>query len=153
MKRETKIILVFIGVLVIFAAGFWWSNSSSEAENIVTQTLKKDTLDQERQLVTIQVDSLMLLVAQLHERNTSVFDYEDEGDELVFRCNEGQHSAFNRLFLNEASLKSFANLQQTGLTIKLKNYAFSAPIVKENRRRYVTLPAEIVQSMFLSIEP
>ncbi|MFN8348830.1 MAG: hypothetical protein U0X91_27775 [Spirosomataceae bacterium] len=153
MKKDRRLVLLIIFVLVAVTGSLTWLGKDTVAPAISTKTLKVDTLDTERQLLTVRADSVLSLIKKLQIRNAKVFNCEDEGTALTISGASEQHNAFHRIFFNEASLSSYAEIQNTQLNIATEAYQFTMPIQKYKGVRFVTLPAEVMQSMLLSIEP
>lgn len=146
------VLILIIGLAAVMGL-LSWLGKGTVAPALTTKTLKADTLDTERQLLTIQADSLLGLIKKLQTRNERVFNCEVDGDELTISGEAEQQKAFNRIFLNDASLSSFAKIQNTQLEINTEAYQFTMPIHTYQGVRFVTIPAEVMQSMLLSIEP
>ena len=153
MKKDRRLVLIIIIGFAAVIGLLTWLGKGTVAPTLTIKTLKADTLDTERQLLSIQADSLVGLIKKLQTRNEQIFNYEEEVDALTISSEAEQQKAFNRIFLNGASLSSFAKIQNTQLNIDTEAYQFSMPIHKYQGVRFVTIPAEVMQSMLLSIEP
>ena len=152
MKKERQIFALLIGLMLVVTVALLWMGRTTTAPPFETKNLRRDTLDTERQIIDVQADSLLGLIKRLHQRHSAVFSYSPDKTELMIRCEKGQESAFNRLFLNDATLSSYAKVQQTQMEIDLKANKFTLPLITQRKQRYATIPAEILQSMLLSLE-
>lgn len=152
MKKDKLILLLIILALGTLGAFLSWMGKDNDSPDFEQKTVVVDSLDTDRQLIDIKADSLLSTIEKLHRMNSEVFSYEDQGSELLISCHANQLEAFNRLFLNDASLETFATLKNTFLEIDIDNYHFVVPIRKEEDVRFVVIPVEILQSTLLSTE-
>lgn len=156
MKSQNTFSLIIFAVLtvilILVGLALGWLSRSEGGIAMATQTLRIDSLDTERQLIEVRADSLMALFQRLQQTNKDVFFVENGGKTIEVQCASGRETAFNRLFLNDESLSSFSKVKNNGLIIELDSYQFAIKKYEQEEIDYVRLPAEMVQSMLLSIE-
>jgi hypothetical protein len=153
MKRQDTFFLwVFTFILVLVGLILFWRSRSEPATRIATQTLRLDSLDTERQLVEIKADSLTGLFQRLQQTNEGVFEVENGNKSIEIQCQSGRETAFNRLFFNDESLSSFAKVKNNSLDIRIESQQFVVKKYEQGAVDYVKIPAEMLQSMLLSVE-
>lgn len=153
MKRQDTFFLCVVTVILILVGlALGWRSRPEAGITMATQTLRIDSLDTERHLIEVKVDSLMGLIQRLQQTNEGVFVVENGGKTIEVQCASGRETAFNRLFFNDESLNSFSKVKNNGLVIELDSYQFAIKKYEQEDIDYVRLPAEMVQSMLLSIE-
>ena len=152
MKRERLFIFLMIGILLAVTVVLLWLGRNNTTPAFVTKTLRRDTLDAERQVLEVQADSLLNLVERLNQQHPVVFSFDLSDDELMIHCQDGHERAFNRLFLNENNLGAYKKIHQTQMDIDIKAYRFDLPVKHYQKQRFVKIPAEILQSILLSLE-
>lgn len=153
MKRhDTFFLFILSFILLLVGVGLWWRSHAVAALPMPTQMLRLDSLDTERQLVEIKSDSLVVLIQRLQQTNKEVFVLENGNKTIEIKSNSGRETAFNRLFFNDESLQTFAKIKNSGLDINLNSYQFAISKYELGETIYSKVPAEILQSMLLSIE-
>lgn len=150
MKRDRLILLLTIMVLATLSIFLAWVGQETASADMEKKIVAPDSLDTDRQLIDIRLDSLLTVMVNLQRQNPEVFSLADQGSALRLNCRENQRAAFNRILLNDASLETFATIKNTQLAIDIDRYELTLPIQKAGEVRYVTMPVDILQSVLLS---
>ncbi|MBU1821581.1 MAG: hypothetical protein KKG00_08745, partial [Bacteroidetes bacterium] len=130
MKKDKLILLLIILTLGALGLFLFWISKETVSPDFEQKEVVADSLDTDRQLIDIKVDSLLSTIEKLHRMNSEVFSYEDKESGLLLSCQVNQREAFNRLFLNDTSLETFATVKNTSLEIDTDSYNFVLPIRK-----------------------
>lgn len=104
----------------------------------------KNQLVPDRQIVSIRVDSLLLLTEQLSVSYRNLFEVTVDKEFSIM--NTGKAILFNEVFLDRKDLSGFEVLSNNPISITT-GYGFNVPIKTKESISYVDLPVEIVQSM------
>ena len=149
MKSKKKEILFITKcmapVLIVASFILYWSSSNFNAGRLPkTKVYSSKTLDPDRQIIWINVDSVKTLLKELPEGKIVL---RDESDYLMFEAIDQEE--FNRILLDNAYLSTFKLLDNPVITVE-KN-GFSAPIEIKNDTRYVQLPTEVVYSLLSNL--
>jgi hypothetical protein len=147
MKNKIKEIMFIakcMAVVLTIASFIWYLSKPNEAILPKKKVYSSKTLDPERQIVWIRVDSLKTLLNELPKGKIT---WEEESNNLVFRAIDQEE--FNRILLDNAYLSTFKQLDNPVITVD--GNGFSAAIENKNDIKYVQLPAEIVYSLLLNL--
>ena len=153
MKKDKVPLLTLIFLLVLIIVCLTVASRETLAPVISGKTLKPDTLDSGRQVIEVQVDSLIGLLRKLRAGNETVFTYQYSHSKLVIRCKPEMQTTFNRIFLNESNLESFSAIENSSLDVDVHDYEFAMQVKTYRGVQFVKMPAEVMQSMLLSTVP
>jgi PIN domain nuclease of toxin-antitoxin system len=147
MKNKTKEIIFItkcMAIVLFMASIIWYWSKPNEAVLPKTKVYSSKTLDPERQIVWIRVDSLKTLLNEIPKGRIS---WEEKSNNLIFNAIDQEE--FNRILLDNAYLSTFKQLDNPVITVE--ENGFSAIIETKSDIRYVQLPAEIVYSLLLNL--
>ncbi|MCF0070798.1 hypothetical protein LZD49_09970 [Dyadobacter sp. CY261] len=153
MKKEILLLAGLTIIIVMVYVALLFSKTPTPPRAYEPPALKADSLDADRHFIDLRVDSLLAFTGKLKAQNDASFSYSDEGSAILVTCENHRERAFDRIFLNDASLHTFAGLKNANLRIDVSKYSFAIPAFTHNGTRYAKLPVEIAQSMFMSLEP
>jgi hypothetical protein len=143
-KKEIIFITKCMAIVLFMASIIWYLSKPNEAVLLKTKVYTSKTLDPDRQIVWIRVDSLKTLLGEIPKGKII---WEEESNNLIFNAIDREE--FNRILLDNTYLSTFRQLDHPVITVK--ENGFSAIIETKNDIRYVQLPAEIVYSLLLNL--
>lgn len=144
--NNIKPIVYWISIVVLISGIVLFCSRPRMGQLPATKELVQNQLDEERQTLWINMDSLNTWLEPLQQQ-TNAFEY--EFDESKLKIQSLDEKAFNAIFLNYRSVAAFAELKDPILVPLKKGYGFEAEVEEKSKIKFVHLPAEVIQSIQL----
>lgn len=131
------IVICGLSILIYMSSATYDSKKTFE-----NTTIEKQNLDTDRQLVTVNVDSLETLFIKDVDK---LFTYNRNSNKLKFETITGKEKEFQMYFFNgNTSIKKYSN---SGVNFNENPFGFEVGIIQNNKVPYALVPAEIVQNI------